>query len=95
MRPQSRPGDPRCQGATAGGPAGTEGGLPVRRAAVAARLDREGAGRMCEAIERYVEEETAVRAFIQAGEEAIGRGELFTQEQMEEWAESLGRRDAA
>eukprot|EP01035_Chromulina_nebulosa_P037657 gene37657-50841_t len=69
--------------------------LSDRIDALAAKLDRSRAWIMSKAIERFVEEETAFRAFIQAGEDSIDRGEFFTQEEMEEWAESLGRRNAA
>jgi predicted transcriptional regulator len=69
--------------------------LSDRLDALAATLDRSRAWIMSKAIERYVEEQTAFLAFIKEGEDAIDRGEYLTQEQMEEWVESLGRRDAA
>jgi predicted transcriptional regulator len=69
--------------------------LSDRLEKLAGILDRSRAWIISKAIERYVEEELALHAFIQVGEDAIDRGEYFTQEEMEEWVESLGRRNAA
>jgi len=58
---------------------------------LAADQERTRAWLAAKAIKRYVEEETAFRAFIKQGEDAIDRGEYYTQEQMEEWFESRYR----
>ena len=63
--------------------------------ALAARLDRSRAWIISKAVATYVEEKTEFLDFIQEGEEAIERGDVYTQEQMEEWVQSLGRADAA
>lgn len=59
--------------------------------ALAESRERTRAWLVAKAIKRYVEEETAFRAFIQEGEDAIDRGEYYTQEQMEEWFASRYR----
>ena len=59
--------------------------------ALATDQERTRAWLVAKAIKRYVEEETAFRAFIKEGEDAIDRGEYYTQEQMEEWFASLHR----
>ncbi|MEP7005914.1 MAG: ribbon-helix-helix protein, CopG family [Sphingomonas bacterium] len=59
--------------------------------ALAESQERTRAWLVAKAIKRYVEEETAFRAFIQEGEDAIDRGEYYTQEQMEEWFASRYR----
>ena len=63
--------------------------------ALAATLDRSRAWIVSKAVERYVEEETAFRAFIQKGVDAADRGELISQEEMEAWVEARGRQAAA
>ena len=59
--------------------------------ALAESQERTRAWLVAKAIKRYVAEETAFRAFIQEGEDAIDRGEYYTQEQMEEWFASRYR----
>ena len=59
--------------------------------ALAESQERTRAWLVAKAIKRYVEEETAFRAFIKEGEDAIDRGEYYTQEQMEEWFASRYR----
>ena len=59
--------------------------------ALAADQERTRAWLVGKAIKRYVEEETTFRAFIKEGEDAIDRGEFYTQEQMEEWFASRYR----
>jgi len=59
--------------------------------ALAESQERTRAWLVAKAIKRYVEEETTFRAFIKEGEDAIDRGEYYTQEQMEEWFASLHR----
>jgi predicted transcriptional regulator len=59
--------------------------------ALAADQERTRAWLVAKAIKRYVEEETAFRAFIKEGEDSIDRGEYYTQEQMEEWLASRYR----
>ena len=63
--------------------------------ALADRLDRSRAWIVAKAVASYVEEKTEFLDFIQEGEDAIARGDVYTQEQMEEWVQSLGRADAA
>lgn len=43
---------------------------------------------VAKAVERYVGEEAAFLDFIQEGEDAIARGEYFTQDEMEQWFEA-------
>lgn len=57
--------------------------------------ERSRAWLIAKAIERYVKEESEFFAFIREGEEAIERGEVLTQEEMENWARSLRQTDAA
>jgi len=59
--------------------------------ALAADQERTRAWLVAKAIQRYVKEETEFRAFIKEGEDAIDRGEYYTQEQMEEWFASRYR----
>ena len=59
--------------------------------ALAESQERTRAWLVAKAIKRYVEEETTFRAFIKEGEDAIDRGEYYTQEQMEEWFASRYR----
>ena len=59
--------------------------------ALAESQERTRAWLVAKAVKRYVKEETEFRAFVKTGEESIDRGDYFTQEQMEEWVESLGR----
>jgi len=59
--------------------------------ALAADQERTRAWLVAKAIKRYVDEETAFRAFIKEGEDSIDRGEYYTQEQMEEWFTSRYR----
>lgn len=63
--------------------------------ALAERLDRSRAWIVAKAIATYVEEKTEFLDFIKEGEDALDRGEFLTQEQMEEWLQSLRRADAA
>ena len=63
--------------------------------ALAERLDRSRAWIVSKAVDAYVRERTEFLDFIQEGEDAIDRGESYTQEQMEEWVQSLRRADAA
>jgi predicted transcriptional regulator len=63
--------------------------------ALAERLDRSRAWIVSKAVGAYVRERTEFLDFIQEGEDAIDRGESHTQEQMEEWVQSLRRADAA
>jgi predicted transcriptional regulator len=63
--------------------------------ALAARLDRSRAWIVAKAVATYVKEKTEFLDFIKEGEDALDRGEYFTQEQMEEWVQSLKRADAA
>jgi predicted transcriptional regulator len=57
--------------------------------------ERSRAWLVAKAVEQYVKEETEFFAFIQEGEDSIERGDYLTQEQMEEWLQSLKRADAA
>ena len=63
--------------------------------ALAERLDRSRAWIVSKAVGAYVRQRTEFLDFIQEGEDAIDRGEFYTQEQMEEWVQSLRRADAA
>ena len=63
--------------------------------ALAERLERSRAWIVAKAVASYVKEKTEFLDFIQEGEDAIDRGEFHTQEQMEEWVQSLRRADAA
>lgn len=58
---------------------------------LAARRDRSRAWLVGKALEHLIEAEQAFDAFIQAGEDAIDRGDFLTQEQMEAWAEARNR----
>ncbi|CAN5648932.1 hypothetical protein BH10PSE14_BH10PSE14_01240 [soil metagenome] len=69
--------------------------LSDRLDALAAKLDRSRAWIMSKAIERFVDEETAFRAFIQEGIDAADRGEVYSQEEMEAWVEGLRHQTAA
>ncbi len=72
----------------------------MKTSVVTARLDEEtlaGLDRLAEyhersrawlvakAVKQYVKEESEFFAFLQAGEDAIDRGEYLTQEEMEAW----------
>lgn len=59
--------------------------------ALAESQERTRAWLVAKAVKRYVKEETEFRAFVKMGEESIDRGDYFTQEQMEDWVDSLGR----
>jgi predicted transcriptional regulator len=63
--------------------------------ALAARLDRSRAWLVAKAVAAYVQEKTEFLDFLQEGEDAINRGDFYTQEQMEEWLQGLRRADAA
>jgi predicted transcriptional regulator len=63
--------------------------------ALAERLDRSRAWIVAKAVAGYVHEKTEFLDFIKEGEDALDRGEFYTQEEMEEWVQSLGRADAA
>jgi predicted transcriptional regulator len=64
--------------------------------ALAESQERTRAWLVAKAVKRYVKEETEFRAFVKQGEDSIDRGDYFTQKQMEDWVESLGRNaDAA
>jgi len=69
--------------------------LSDRLDTLAAALERSRAWIVSKAVERYVEEELAFRAFIQEGVDAADRGELISQEEMEAWVEARGRQAAA
>ncbi|MEG3144929.1 ribbon-helix-helix protein, CopG family [Sphingomonas sp. RT2P30] len=69
--------------------------LSDRLDALAAKLDRSRAWIMSKAIERFVDEETAFRAFIQEGIDAADCGEVYSQEEMEAWVEGLRHQTAA
>ncbi len=72
-----------------------DAGLSDRLDTLAATLERTRAWIVSKAVERYVEEELAFRAFIQEGVDAADRGELISQEEMEAWVETRGRQAAA
>ena len=55
--------------------------------ALAASRERSRAWLVTKAIKRYVEEEAALHAFVQAGIDSADRGELISQEDMEDWFE--------
>lgn len=59
--------------------------------ALAESQERTRAWLVAKAVKRYVKEETEFRAFLKEGEDAIDRGDYFTQEQMEEWVQARGR----
>lgn len=65
--------------------------------ALAESQERTRAWLVAKAVERYVEEETAFRAFLKEGEDAIDRGDYLTHEEMmadiKSW--KLGRKRAA
>jgi len=65
--------------------------------ALAESQERTRAWLVAKAVERYVEEETAFRAFLKQGEDAIDRGDYLTHEEMmadiKSW--KLGRKRAA
>jgi predicted transcriptional regulator len=63
--------------------------------ALAERLDRSRAWIVAKAVATYVKEKTEFLDFIKEGEDALDRGEFYTQEQMEEWVQSIRRADAA
>lgn len=63
--------------------------------ALAARMSRSRAWVIQQAIARYVEEETAFRAFVQVGIDAADGGDLISQEEMEAWFEGRRHRAAA
>ena len=54
--------------------------------ALAARLDRSRAWIVAKAVTQLVEAETAFHDYLRPGEEAIARGDSFSQEEMEDWA---------
>ena len=56
--------------------------------AIAKRCERTRAWIVAKAIKQYVEEEAAFSAFLKEGEDAIDRGEFFTQDEMEAWFEA-------
>jgi predicted transcriptional regulator len=58
-------------------------------------LDRSRAWIVAKAVQRYVDEELAFRAFVQQGVDAADRGELISQEDMEAWFEARHRQAAA
>lgn len=58
---------------------------------LAASTERTRAWVAAKAIRRYIEEQTAFDAFIQAGETSIDRGDYLMQEQMEDWLEQRYR----
>lgn len=43
---------------------------------------------VAKAVQRYVSEEAAFLDFIQEGEDAVQRGEYFSQDEMERWFEA-------
>ena len=63
--------------------------------ALAERLDRSRAWIVAKAVAAYVKERTEFLEFVKEGEDALDRGDYYTQEQMEEWVRSLTRADAA
>ena len=63
--------------------------------ALAERLDRSRAWIVAKAVATYVKEKTEFLDFIKEGEDQLDRGEFYTQEQMEEWVQSIRRADAA
>lgn len=62
---------------------------------LATTVDRSRAWIVAKAVQRYVDEELAFRAFVQEGVDAADRGELISQEEMEEWFEARHRQAAA
>jgi len=52
---------------------------------LASKLDRSRAWVIQQAIERYVDTELELLAFIQVGIDSADRGELISQEEMEAW----------
>ncbi len=52
-------------------------------AIVAERNDRSRAWIVAEAVKQYVRQENAFLAFLQEGEDAIDRGEVYTRDEME------------
>lgn len=53
--------------------------------ALAARVERSRAWLIAQAIEEYVKDYTEFLDFIKEGEDAIDRGDFYTQEEMEAW----------
>ena len=58
-------------------------------------VDRSRAWIVAKAVQRYVDEELAFRAFIQQGLDELDRGESVSQEEMEAWFEARHRQAAA
>jgi predicted transcriptional regulator len=58
---------------------------------VCQRQERSRAWIISKAVKQLVDEEIAFHDFIQEGEDAIDRGEVYTQEEMVEWVRSLRR----
>jgi predicted transcriptional regulator len=63
--------------------------------ALAVRLDRSRAWIVAKAVSRYVRDQAELLDLIREGDDSIEHGEYLTQEQMEEWLQSLKRADAA
>lgn len=55
---------------------------------VCERQERSRAWIIAKAIKQLVDEEIAFHDFIQEGEDAIDRGDFYTQEEMEAWFEA-------
>jgi predicted transcriptional regulator len=62
---------------------------------LASKLDRSRAWVIQQAIERYVDAELELLAFIQVGIDSADRGELISQEEMEAWFASRRLQAAA
>ena len=62
---------------------------------LADKLERSRAWIVAKAIERYVAEESAFLDFLQAGIDAADRGDMISQEEMEQWFAERHRAVAA
>ena len=54
---------------------------------LAERYDRSRSWLVAQAVREYVERETEFMEFVRVGEDAIAKGDFFTQEEMEAWLE--------
>ncbi|HEU4962189.1 MAG TPA: ribbon-helix-helix domain-containing protein [Sphingomonas sp.] len=69
--------------------------LSERLDALAGKLERSRAWIVAKAIERYVAEEAAFLDFLQVGIDAADRGDVISQEEMEQWFAERHRAVAA
>ncbi len=62
---------------------------------LATHYDRSRAWLIANAIDQYVKHENEFVAFVKKGDEDVDNGDVFSQEQMEDWSRSLQRVDKA